>query len=195
MYCFIYLLITTQLCAQGTQSFRWGRTTGRLPFLEYGPGEDRLGGAKMTYLDSLIPLKIADSLNGDYIVQLSAHHRAFIPKENIQWLDGKKDSPYNLSNSWKVYGDDRYDYVSINLQEKLPYKSVMQVNPARIVVDIYGATSNTNWVTQLNSVKEIRNTWYEQPEDDVLRVFIELRDDQHWGHRLYYDTTVNQLMI
>lgn len=195
MFFCIYLLITTHLYAQVPASHRWGRTTGRLPFLEYGPGEDRLGGAKMTYLDTLIPLKITDSLNSDYIVQLSAHHRAFIPKENIQWLDSKKESPYSLSNSWKVYGDDRYDYVSVNLQEKLPYKSVMQINPARIVVDIYGATSNTNWVTQLNTAKEIKHTWYEQPEDDVLRVFIELRDDQHWGHRLYYDTTGNRLMI
>jgi N-acetylmuramoyl-L-alanine amidase len=189
------LLISTVLSAQDTQNFRWARTTGRLPFLEYGPGEDRLGGAKMTYLDSLVVLKIVDSLNGDYIAQISARHRAFIPKENVSWINGKTDAPYSLSGSWKVYGDDHYDYVAINLQDKLPYKSMMQISPSRIVVDIFGATSNTNWVTQLNNVKEIQHTWYEQTEDDVLRVFIELKHDQHWGHRLFYDTTGNRLII
>ena len=40
-----------------------GRTTGPLPYLEYGQGDDRLGGAKMTYLDTNVLLKITDSLN------------------------------------------------------------------------------------------------------------------------------------
>ncbi len=189
------VLVNSALFAQVLPSFRWAKTTGPLPFLEYGPGEDRLGGAKMTYLDSLVLLKIVDSLNGDYIVQLSDNHRAFISKENISWAEERKDQPYNLSGSFKVYGDDQYDYVNISLQEKLPYRSSMQISPSRIVVDIFGATSNTNWVTQLNTAKEIRNTWYEQTEDDVLRVFIELKHEQHWGHRVYYDTTGNRLII
>ena len=189
------LLITTTLCAQEPPSFRWARTTGRLPFMEYGPGDDRLGGAKMTYLDSLVILKVVDSLNGDYIVQLSAKHRAFIPKENVVWINQKKDEPYALTGNWKVYGDERYDYVAINLQEKLPYRSIMQISPSRIVIDIFGATSNTNWVTQLNTVREIKNTWYEQTEDDVLRVYIELNHSQHWGYKMYYDTSGTRLVI
>ena len=193
-FTFLFLIVTA-LSAQESQNYRWARTTGRLPFLEYGPGEDRLGGAKMTYLDSLVLLKVVDSLNSDYIVQLSASHRAFIPKENVLWINGKTNTSYSLSGSWKVYGDEKYDYVSINLQDKLPYKSMMQISPSRIVVDIFGATSNTNWVTQLNSTKEIQHTWYEQTEDDVLRVHIQLKHEQHWGHRLYYDTSGNRLII
>jgi N-acetylmuramoyl-L-alanine amidase len=191
----LIVLFNSTLYGQVSPSYRWAKTAGRLPFLEFGPGDDRLGGAKMTYLDTLIVLKVVDSLNGDYIVQLSDNHRAFIPRENITWADEIKDQPYSLSGSFKVYGDDQYDYVHINLQEKLPYRSIMQISPSRIVVDIFGATTNTNWVTQLNSAKEIRNTWYEQTEDDVLRVYIELKHEQHWGHRLYYDTTGNRLII
>jgi N-acetylmuramoyl-L-alanine amidase len=189
------VLVNSALFAQEVPSFRWAKTTGRLPFLEFGPGDDRLGGAKMTYLDSLVLLKVVDSLNGDYIVQLSHNHRAFISRENIAWVNGRQGQTYSLSGSFKVYGDDQYDYVNINLQEKLPYKSMMQISPSLIVLDIFGATSNTNWVTQLNTAKEIRNTWYEQTEDDVLRVFIELKHQQHWGHRVYYDSTGNRLIV
>lgn len=189
------VLVNSTLFAQVLPSFRWAKTTGRLPYLEFGPGDDRLGGAKMTYLDSLVLLKVVDSLNGDYIVQLSHNHRAFISRENITWVDGRQGLSYSLSGSFKVYGDDQYDYVNINLQEKLPYRSIMQISPSLIVLDIFGATSNTNWVTQLNTAKEIRNTWYEQTEDDVLRVFIELKHQQHWGHRVYYDSTGNRLIV
>ena len=38
-----------------------GKTTGSLPYLEYGLGVDRLGGAKMTYLDTNIVVKVVDS--------------------------------------------------------------------------------------------------------------------------------------
>ena len=53
-------------------------------------------------------------------------------------------------------------------------RSFQQIGPSRIVVELYGVTSNTNWITQLNTAREIRNTWYEQDEDDVMRLFIEL---------------------
>jgi N-acetylmuramoyl-L-alanine amidase len=171
------------------------RTIGKLPFLEYGLGDDRLGGAKMTYLDSNIVLKIVDSFGTDYKVQLSKYHAAYIDKQSVEKLSGQKQHPYYLTNSWKVFGDAAYDYVTINLDEKLPYHGQQQLNPSRIVVDIFGAGSNTNWITQLRTTKEIKNTWYEQTEDDVCRVIIELKHAQHWGHTIYYDTAGKKLII
>src|SRR5690606_31339248 len=77
---------------------------------------------------------------------------------------------------------------------KLPYRSVMKINPSRIEIDIFGVVSNTNWITQLSNTKEIKNAWYEQPEDDVMRVFIELKHQQHWGYSIFY-TGKNRLTI
>lgn len=171
------------------------KTAGQLPFLEYGLGDDRLGGAKMTYLDSNIVLKVVDSSVTDYKVQLSKNHSAYIAKENVRMLPGILEKPYHLSGNWKVYGDSAFDYINISLDEKLPYRSQQQLSPSRIMVDIFGATSNTNWITQLATNKEIKNAWYEQTEDDVLRAVIELKHQQHWGHSIYYDTTGNRLVI
>ena len=170
-------------------------TIGKLASLEYGLGDDRLGGAKMTYLDSNIVLKVIDSAFTNYKVQLSKNHSAYIAKESVRRLPGKIEKPYHLSTSWKVYGDSAFDYVTIGLDEKLPYRSQQQLSPSRIVVDIFGATSNTNWITQLVTNKEIKNAYYEQTEDDVFRAIIELKHPQHWGHTIYYDTTANHLVI
>lgn len=172
------------------------RTTGALPFLEYGPGDDRLGGAKMTYLDSQVLLRVVDSLAGDYIVQLSKQHRAYISRSSVRPVALSRPLPaVPLSGSIRVHGDDRYDYVRISLPEKLPYRSIMRPEPNRLIVDVFGVTSNTNWLTQLRSARMIRNTWYEQLEDDVLRIHIDLQGSQHWGHLLYYDTTGNRLVV
>mgnify|MGYP000026373394 CR=1 FL=1 len=50
-------------------------------------------------------------------------------------------------------------------------------------------TSNTNWINHRETSKEIKNVYYEQIEDDVLRVIIELNHAQHWGHAIYYDSS------
>ena len=64
--------------------FFYARTTDSLPFLKYGIGEDRLGGAKMTFLDSNVLLKVLDSFKTDYKVQLSQFHSAWINKEKCK---------------------------------------------------------------------------------------------------------------
>lgn len=176
------------------QSF-YGRTTGQLPYLEYGLGDDRLGGAKMTYLDTAVLVQVVDSFNTDYKVRLSAQHIAYLPKLNFKRDTAYKVPPHYLSTSFRVWGDDKFDYVSIGLPERLPYRSMQQINPSRIVIDVFGVTSNTNWITQLKTAREVKNIWYEQVEDDVLRVFIELQHQQHWGYAIYYNRNALQVRI
>ena len=173
----------------------YGRTTGPLPYLNYGLGEDRLGGAKMGYLDSNILVKVVDSVKNTYKLQLSQGHFAYLPKTSFKVDTSIRLQPFYLSNSWRVWGDSAYDYVTIALTEKLPYIAVQQINPSRLVVDIYGVASNTNWITQLKTAREIKNVWYEQVEDDVLRVFIELKHQQHWGYAIYYSNNNLQIRI
>jgi N-acetylmuramoyl-L-alanine amidase len=185
--CFLFL----GACSQhySPNSF-FVRTTG-WPFLEYGPGDDRLGGAKMTFLDTNILLKVIDSFKTDYIVQLSKFHTAYVAKSSTK--PESISEKENLTGDWKVDGDSAYDYLTVALDERLPYRSFQQIDPSRIVMDIFGVRSNTNWIKNFMSAKEVKNAWYEQTEDDVMRVFIELKHNQQWGYSIYY--TGNKLTV
>ena len=184
---YLLLSLLSVLISKGQSNYIIGKTTGQLPFLEYGLGEDRLGGAKMGYVDSNIVVKVVDSVNDKYKLQLSKYHQGWIPKNAFVKDSAVHLRPYYLTESWKVFGDSAYDYVTIALDDRLPYRSIQEIDPAKIVVDIFGVTSNTNWITQLKTVKEIKNVYYEQTEDDVFRVTIELKHQQHWGYFIYYD--------
>ena len=161
-------------------------TKGRLAHLLFGLGEDRLGGAKIGYLDSSVMLNIIGKVGSNYKVRLSKYHTAYIPDDLVQFLPKGTYTPESLTDTWRVYGDSAYDYVNIGLFTRLPYQSFQLIDPSKIVVDIYGATNNTNWITQLENVQEIKNVYYEQTEDEVFRVVIELKHPQHWGHMIYY---------
>src|SRR5690606_31549108 len=128
-------------------------TKGRLAHLLYGIGEDRLGGAKIGYIDSLIPLRVTGKVNDLYRVQLTQYRSVYIPDDVVEFLPKGTPDARSLTGNWRVYGDSVFDYVKINLETRLPYQSMQELNPSRIVVDIFGATSNTNWITQLDNVK------------------------------------------
>jgi N-acetylmuramoyl-L-alanine amidase len=182
----IFLLITIHATCQTNPDGFIARSKGKLTMLAYGLGEDRLGGAKMGYIDTNVLLKVVDSTKDQYLVQLSKLHRAYVSKNDIK-KDTSKLRPYYLTNSWSVKGENDYDFVNISIDERLPYKSWMEINPSRIMVDIYGVQSNTNWITQLSSVKEVKNVYFNQVEDDVVRVVIELNHQQNWGYTISYN--------
>jgi len=175
------------------------RTTGPLPFMEYGIGDDRLGGAKMGFLDSNVLVKVVDSFKTDYKVRLSGQHYAYIAKSSLILLGkqsnaGVAHNPH-LTGNIKVFGDTASDYVMLTLDDRYPYRGTQLIDPSRVAVDVFGVTSNTNWITQLHTAKEIRNTWYEQMEDDVFRIYIQLKHSQHWGYSMSYDSLGKHLLI
>ena len=196
----ILLLLSLRVLAGYSQdSILLARTTGQLPFLEYGIGDDRLGGAKMCYLDSNILVKIVDSFTTDYKVRLSTLHYAYIAKSSVVLLGKQANYPVahntHLTGTIRVFGDSASDYVMLNLDDRYPYRGLQLLEPSRVAVDVYGVTSNTNWITQLHTSKEIKNTWYEQVEDDVFRIYIELRHPQHWGYAISYDSAGKHLVV
>ena len=170
-------------------------TKGRLAHLEYGLGDDRLGGAKIGYIDSLIPLKIIGKVGSHYKVQLAASRTAYIPDDVISLMPKGSFAGSSLTNKLFVSGDSVYDYVNVGLFARLPYQSMQLLDPSRIVVDIFGATNNTNWINQLQTAKEISNVDYEQLADDIFRITIQLKHKQHWGYQVYYKGTMLVIKI
>ncbi len=189
------LIMFNAFNSNAQSTYKAARTTGVLPFFEYGPGDDRLGGAKMTYIDTNVLVKIIDSSGTDYIIELAPNLKAFIAKSSVVIDSTYKIRPYYLSGNWKTFSDDRYDYITISMPERLPYRGTMQVNPSRLIIDLFNTTSNTNWITQVGINSEIRNTWFEQVENGVLRVYVDLKSKMHWGYSVYYDSISAKLTI
>ncbi len=168
-------------------------TKGRLSHLEYGLGDDRLGGAKIGYLDSNIILKANAKIGKDYRIELAPGRTAYIEDDLVSAMPAGSFGTTSLTGNISVTGDDQFDYVQVALNARLPYQSKQLIEPSKIIVDIFGATSNTNWMQQFQSAKEISNIDYEQIGDGVLRLTLQLKNKQHWGHHIYYRS--NTLVI
>ncbi|MET4105806.1 N-acetylmuramoyl-L-alanine amidase [Hymenobacter sp. UYP22] len=161
-------------------------TKGELAYLNYGLGEDRLGGAKLGYLDSAVVLHLTGRVGNQYRVQLSETNVAWVPQEVVRLLPPGGFVPSSLTGSWSVQGDSVYDYVRVPLSQRLPYRSQLLTGPSRLVVDVFGATSNTNWITQREGLQELGDVTYEQLQPDVFRMILPLRHRQSWGYHIGY---------
>lgn len=184
-----------------------GHTRTNLTPLYYGLGTDRLGGARMETLDSGVVLNITgqawigqDSTHRFWRVRLSPILTAYVPTEHVVTDTLHRYPAHALTGNWTVYGDtirsktsSGFDYVAIRLPARLPYRSQQQINPSKLVIDVFSATVNTNWITQRATAQEIRNVWFEQITDETVRIYIDLKHSQSWGYSLYY--LRNTLMI
>ena len=185
---FYALLITSISLQVHAQSPKLIRTKGKLPQLAYSTGEDRLGSAKMGYIDTSIVLPVLDSVKTLYRVRLSKNRSAYIDTSGAEPAPDTtrfRTTPL-LAESWSVIGVDSndVDLVTIILNGRPAYKSWMEINPARIKIELYNVQCNTNWITQLKSAKVVKDVWYEQVEDDVLQITLDLHYKQHYGYTI-----------
>ena len=156
-------------------------------YLQYGDGDDRLGGSKMGYVTDGIVFKVVGEKGGLYKVQLSERRYAFMEKEYLKPTD-EETSVVN-TGSWRVSNKGEYDQVYIGLPKRLPYHYWSELDPTRICLDIYGAMDNSNWMTQYYDTEMIEYVDFNQVESDVYRVIIKLKEKYAWGYSVEYSGT------
>ena len=159
---------------------------GKRPFLNAGLGEDRLGGSKLGFLPPGVLAEISGKVGSQYRVRLSGALEAWLPEEYASLLPPDTPLPRSLAGAITVGGNGTDDIVTLSLSAKLPYISEQLVNPNAIAVDVFGATSNTNWISLPPSVKGIENITWKQVAEDQYRLTISLRYRQHWGYDIDY---------
>lgn len=161
-------------------------TTGTRPYLNAGNGTDRLGGAKLGYIDEGIRLQVNGKVGGLYRVKLSDSMDGWLPTFFGQLLPPETPRPNALAGSISATGGLTSDVITISLGQRLPYISRQLNSPGRIEVDIFGARSNTNWITHHLAARGIDNVTWEQVESGQYRLTIKLNYDTHWGYEIGY---------
>jgi N-acetylmuramoyl-L-alanine amidase len=174
---------------------RVAEVSGRRPFLNAGLGEDRLGGAKLGYIPAGVKVQITGKVGRQYRVRLSESLTGWLPEEFAQLLPPETPRPRSLVSSLSATGTDRQDVVAVSLTERLPFVSEQLLNPTGIAVDIFGATSNTNWITHHLSAEGVQSVTWDQVSEDQYRLLITVKYSQHWGYDIGYEGTSLRIRI
>jgi N-acetylmuramoyl-L-alanine amidase len=174
---------------------RAAEVTGKRPFMNYGLGSDRLGGAKFGFLVDGVKVIVTGKTGDQYRVKLSEGLEAWIPEDYIKLLPIDTPLPTSLTGSMSITGNDSDDVVRVAVGQKLPFSSEQQLSPTALVVNIFGATSNTNWITHYLSSDGIQQVKCSQVATDQFQITIFLKYHQHWGHDISYENGAMKIKI
>jgi N-acetylmuramoyl-L-alanine amidase len=176
------------------KTIRIAEVTGNRPYLNTGLGGDRLGGSKLGFLQAGVRLDVTGKIGSQYRIRLSETLDAWLPEEFAKLLPPDTPQSHSLAGAISVSGNSSDDIVTLVLSEKLPCISEQSVNPDAIIVDVYGATSNTNWISQNLTAHGIENITWKQVTTDQYRLTINLRHE-HWGYDIDYNGNTMRIKI
>ncbi len=165
---------------------RVAEVTEENAYLNVGMGTDRLGGARYGFLEQGVRLIVTGRKLDNYRVQLSEALSAWIPVEQVQLMPPDTPLPVSLAGNIRITGNAKEDLITLNLDEKLPYTTSQTLDPATIIVNVWGATSNTNWKTKHLSSEGIESVDWEQAGDKHYQLIIRLKHKQNWGYSVGY---------
>jgi N-acetylmuramoyl-L-alanine amidase len=166
-------------------------TRGFRPFLSAGTGTDRLGGARLGYIDEGILLRVTGKQGNLYRVQLADNTTAWLGEQFAEATEIEGLPPALLTGSASVNRNGRKDVITIALGRRLPFLSRQLNNPNLIELDIFGVASNTNWITHHLAAEGIESVDWKQIDHDHVRFFIRLSGKHHWGYSIRYTDASN----
>lgn len=196
----IYRKPATSVLKKEEPQFRLYDTPGVIEtkegaFLQYGDGDDRLGGSKMGFIDSGIHLVVDGERGKLYRVRLAVDRVAYIPKSYAQTVNESLPEVVNTGR-WTVTNEGKSDQITIALPRRLAWHAGTSLNPNEISVDIFGAFDNSNWIVQRSlDLGIIDYVDFHQIASDVYRVVIRLKGESIWGYNIGYDNTSSNLRI
>ncbi len=160
-------------------------------YLQHGNAADRLGGSKMNFIPEGIEFVAVAANDRLYRVMLGQNDWAYLPREYADEA-GEAPQAYDravTTGSISVANVGRTDRIVVALPKRLPYYTRTEIDPSTILITLYGATDNSNWLTQRSTPAMIDFVDLRREGPDKLTLVVRLREEYSWGYTVGYDGT------
>lgn len=152
--------------------------------------------ARLTPIPAGVRL-LTDGYQGENIrILYKPGKHVWIKREELEFEPEGAPAPHAVPRTIQVSKDDYGETVSVPLTQRLPFIVEQNLKPNKLVLKIFGAHSDTDWVYQAPdgeaAGKIIDDIAWKQPEDYIYEVDISLKGARQWGYYAdYKDNTLN----
>jgi len=137
-------------------------------------------------------LPVTGERGGMLRVRLSKDRTAWVPIGDVTLMAQGAPPPSAAVASARFHPEPTHIDLRVPLGERLPYH--VEQDGDRIWIDIFGATSRTNFFQYGRLDPLIERAEWSQPGDSVYRVSVDMSQPV-WGYRAFYDGTSLVLRI
>lgn len=128
--------------------------------------------------------QITGERSGNYRVRLTDDRSAWIPTGDVRLLAEGTPPPRGLVEGVRFIARPEWIDLRIPVGDRLPFQ--VETSERTVIVDVFGATSNTNFFQYGSLDPLIERAGWSQPADGVYRVTVELAHPV-WGYDPYFD--------
>lgn len=139
---------------------------------------------------------IADGKYSNYIrLKLAPGQPAWIPDTSLIYLPPGTPAPYSEIAYIRTFAGLHYSRVAVYLDMKLPFRVEYDPDRNEMILLIYYATSDTDWIRYDPEDDLIKYITWSQPQEGVYKLTVKLNQDHIWGYDCDYDGNVLNLDI
>ena len=140
-----------------------------------------------TFLPAGVRLWITGCTGDELRVRLSHSEEAWVQESDIRMLPRGTMPPHGIVQIIRTQQREHATRVQVLTGVRVPYRIVQHVEPASFEIYFYGISSDNDWVRFDSRDTVIRDIQWDQPEPEVYRIRIMLRQKQLWGYHPFYD--------
>ncbi len=139
---------------------------------------------------------ISDGEYDDWIrLRLAKDEVVFVSRSSVKILPKGTLPPTSTVEVIRTKNDSDYVRIEIGLKEKLPVEIRQLSNPQKLVLRIFNASSDIDWIFYDRTQNLVDKIFWSQPKDDVLELEIDLNQKQQWGYTAFYEGNILVLRI
>ena len=127
--------------------------------------------------------------------RLAEGQEAWIPEGSFQMLPTGTQVPKSIVRFIRTTTLDDRVRVSIPMSERLPFHIRQRTKPSSLVLTMYGAWSDTDWIPQDFTDPVIQDIRWRQAAKGVYELEILLNQEQQWGYDTRYNGSTFELDI
>jgi len=140
---------------------------------------------RLTPLPAGVRLMV-DGYDGENIRCLyRAGKHVWIKKAALTMEENGAPAPAAVARTIIVKKDKSGESVVIPLSQRLPFTIEQSLNPNKLILKLYGVSSDTDWVYQApvedDNGNLVENVTWKQPDDGTYEVTIDLKNNRQWG--------------
>lgn len=144
------------------------------------------GGAPIGMLQDSVRLWITGKYASRYKVRLSANQIAYVNTVDVSVLPLGTQLPLTAVSAPGIAVEKEWYVLTMNVEMPVPYLVQQTVDPPALDLYLYGAYQGAQWITYPSNSMAIKRVLWSQPEENVLRIHVDLDQKQQWGYRVVY---------
>jgi N-acetylmuramoyl-L-alanine amidase len=144
-------------------------------------------GYKLLYLPPGIKVVVTGAEGGFYKLRLGEGITGYTNIDSVSILPVGAEIPSGRVGYITVNEGREYIDLICKTGEQLPFEVNESADVSSIDIDIFGVTGDVDWIRYNNSSNLVKLVKWSQPQDDIFRITVELKENTAAGYKAYYE--------